>query len=301
MMESYRILHIEDNEGDARLVQIYAADNPQLDLTVDHVNSLAAAESFLNSQDYDLLLLDLNLPESRGLETLIQVMDTGLSLPVIVLTALDDRDLGVKAVKIGAQDFLLKGPTLEHTLARAVRYAIERYRQFSLQRELSIRDELTGLYNRRGLKALAEQQFRLAQRRNEQLTFFIADIDEMKAINDRFGHQTGDEALRDMARVMQLTFRSSDVLARVGGDEFAVIAVDTRQNSDGLILERWRQTMSDYFETTPRVYTLSMSVGRAVFQPDDEVELDDLLARADQAMYADKQGEGLKIKGDITT
>jgi diguanylate cyclase (GGDEF)-like protein len=289
-MEQYRILHIEDNAGDARLVQIYAAEDLSLDLKIEHVETIAQARDQLEQEQYDLLLLDLNLPASRGIDSLIQIMDFNRALPVIVLTALDDRGLGVKAVKLGAQDFLLKGPGLEHNLSRAVRYAIERYKQLSLQRELSLRDELTALYNRRGLNALADQQFRLAIRRNEKLSLFLADVDGLKEINDRFGHQAGDDALRDIARAMKLTFRSSDILARVGGDEFVVIAVDTQGDVEAAILGRWRQTLADYLQETRRPYSLSMSVGVVSAATAEEMDLDRLIDLADKSMYLEKMG-----------
>ncbi|MFP3854817.1 MAG: diguanylate cyclase, partial [Anaerolineales bacterium] len=244
----------------------------------------------LKNEVYDLVLLDLNLPDSQGLDTVISIMDHTENVPVIVLSGLDDQDLAIQAVQLGAQDYVIKGHQLEAMLMRSIRYAMERHRLYLLQREMALRDDLTGLYNRRGLKLLAEPQFKLAERRGENLSLLLADIDRMKEINDIYGHIVGDEALRDVARVMRLTFRTSDVLARLGGDEFAVLAVDTNLGSDDRLIERWQNTLTRFLEGKDRPYLLSISIGARTFSPEDEFDLERMIADADQAMYRIKNG-----------
>ena len=289
LLDKYRILQVEDNPGDARLVQIYAQNDPHSELTFDSVKSLASAIEKLQTEDYDLILLDLNLPDSQGLDTLNALVDRDLFVPVIVLTGMDDQQLALNAVKLGAQDYLLKGPNLENSFSRAVRYAMERYQLFMVQRELALRDELTGLHNRRGLRLLADQQFRLAERRKERISLLLADIDDMKAINDQFGHKLGDQALRDTARVMKLTFRTSDVLARIGGDEFVVLALDTSREAEGRLIERWHREFEKYSKASQQPYEIAISIGIATSDPDEEFHLDEMITAADENMYQMKK------------
>lgn len=152
---------------------------------------------------------------------------------------------------------------------------------------MSHTDELTGLHNRRGFLALAEQQMRLARRHQTPLHLAYVDMDGMKAINDRFGHAGGDRALQDVAAVLRATFRDSDVVARIGGDEFAALAVGADDAAMTTILNR----LTDAIATTNREgrqpYALSVSVGAVPCRctAENPTTLEDLLKQADERMY----------------
>ena len=120
------VLLVEDNPGDARFVREMAREVPDLD--IHHVDRLAAGIEYLAAQKVDVILLDLGLPDSQGLETLRAILKSGCAAPVVVLTGQDDEAVGQAAVREGAQDYLIKGRVAEHALTRAVRYAIERKR-----------------------------------------------------------------------------------------------------------------------------------------------------------------------------
>ena len=282
---TYRILQVEDNPGDALLVRTVAQSNPHLEIEMEMVERLEMALDKLAHSVFDLVLLDLNLPDSQGLDTVLSIVDHANEVPVIVLSGLDDQELALKAVRLGAQDYLTKGPQLEGMLMRSIRYAMERHRLYLLQREMALRDELTGLYNRRGLKLLAEPQFKLAERRGENLTLLLADIDDMKEINDVHGHMAGDDVLRDVARSMLLTFRTSDVLARYGGDEFVVLALDTNLGSEDRLIERWQRALTEFLEGKKRTYPVSISIGANTSSPEDEFNLGRMIEEADRDMY----------------
>jgi diguanylate cyclase (GGDEF)-like protein len=151
---------------------------------------------------------------------------------------------------------------------------------------MALTDELTGLFNRRGFLLLAEQQLKLARRRNWGALLFFADVDGLKQINDSGGHAEGDRALVAATDILRSTFRDSDILARFGGDEFAALALEASGRDQITIAARMRRNLDRYNSNLSR-FSLSLSVGIARF--DGETSLDDLLISADQAMYERKR------------
>jgi len=166
-----------------------------------------------------------------------------------------------------------------------------------LQRQ-AVTDELTGLQNRRGFLHLAEQQLRVAQRHRQGVHLFFIDLDDMKDINDRWGHKVGDAALRDATRLIRGCFRDSDIIARLGGDEFAVLSLGGVPADAASLAMRLQQQVDAFNAAGPRPYRVLLSVGMAYHawssagQPCD---IDALLSVADQAMYAEKR----RRKGNV--
>jgi diguanylate cyclase (GGDEF)-like protein/PAS domain S-box-containing protein len=147
--------------------------------------------------------------------------------------------------------------------------------------ELAIVDELTGLYNRRGFLLHAGQQLLLARRTERNLLIFYADLDGLKQINDDLGHTAGDKAIISAARVLREAFRTSDIKARLGGDEFIVLAVETNRDYAQVLLARLNEKLAENDQ--------SMSVGFVPVDAQKDMSIDDIIARADQAMYAEKR------------
>jgi len=156
-------------------------------------------------------------------------------------------------------------------------------------RSISITDALTGLYNRRGLFALAEQQIKSVNRSQQWLSVLYADLDNLKEINDKFGHQEGDAALARAADILRTTFRESDIIARIGGDEFVVIIVSDEKRSSQFTFSRLQQKLDAYHAATKAAYTLSLSTGIAMYDPQHPVSFEDLLREADEFMYLHKK------------
>jgi diguanylate cyclase (GGDEF)-like protein len=157
-------------------------------------------------------------------------------------------------------------------------------------RELSLRDELTGLRNRRGFFALAEAALALARRLGRGMFICYADLDDLKGINDTLGHVEGDRALADFAAILRRSFRSSDVLARLGGDEFAVLAMEAGSDGAEPLLARVEAGLAAHNANAGRPFKLSASIGAVRFDPASAVTLDELMAQADAAMYRVKEG-----------
>ena len=155
--------------------------------------------------------------------------------------------------------------------------------------EISIRDQLTGLYNRRGFITLAQQQIKTAERGKRLMPLVFVDVDDMKGINDNLGHEEGDRALSDAASILRQTFRESDIIARIGGDEFAILATDVTEMNPDILSERLQQNIDAFNQSVAQKFKLSMSWGIAIYNPETPITLDELMSAADGLMYAQKK------------
>jgi two-component system cell cycle response regulator len=284
----FQLLLVEDNYDYANIIQlVLRTESPGL-FEIQHVSSLAQAYRLMASRRFDIILLDLTLPDSNGLETIIQAHAHAPNTPIVVMTALTNNEIVNQAIKEGAQDYLIKGIPDGASLVRSLRYAIERNRTLAELQRLSMIDELTGLLNRRGFINSAERHVEIARRAQRSLLLFFADLDDLKLVNDRYGHLEGDQALRNTARLLTSTFRHSDVLARYGGDEFAILAID----ADGgaiRMADRLKENLGTFNQNNHSPYSLSISVGLARFEPHSGLTLEDLLDAADHELYQRKQ------------
>ncbi len=290
---SLNVLFIEDNTGYANIMKRRLLDETNPSFHVEHVDKLQPALDRLGTGSTDVILLDLTLPDSKGLDTLIRVHTQAPEIPVVVSTGLDDETTGIQAVRQGAEDYLVKGRINGKVISKVLQYAIERHRQRSELKNLSLTDELTSLFNRRGFIVLADQQIKLACRTKFGFLLFFIDLDDFKPINDTYGHAKGDQVLIDFAKVLKATFRNSDIIARIGGDEFAVLAVKPHESTSDVLLSRLRDNLKRYQTDSNHPLTLSASIGVEKFDPYNPCTIDELMAHADKRMYRDKHGKHL--------
>jgi diguanylate cyclase (GGDEF)-like protein len=157
-----------------------------------------------------------------------------------------------------------------------------------LSAHLAATDHLTGLTNRRGLENFAPNALALCRRLQKPATFVYLDLDRFKQVNDRYGHAEGDRALTTFAQGLRTVFRESDIIARIGGDEFIVLLVDAVLASAAVALGRLRAHLAEVSRGAPRGYEIQFSVGLVEFDPNRHASIDDLLKEADVAMYQDK-------------
>jgi two-component system cell cycle response regulator len=171
----------------------------------------------------------------------------------------------------------------------------ERKRMEKKLADAAITDELTGLFNRRGFFTLGEQQCRLADRHSKCMSLLYIDLDGFKNINDELGHQTGDEALLDTANILRKTFRKSDIIARIGGDEFAVLLTEPSETpAEDVIIAHVMERFSLHNKQGGRKYELLLSIGMAHYDPERPCSIDQLLNKADALMYDDKRRHRLE-------
>jgi diguanylate cyclase (GGDEF)-like protein len=158
----------------------------------------------------------------------------------------------------------------------------------AVARAEALTDELTGAYNRRGFKTLAEHHLRIARRTGGDVLVLYADVNAFKSINDRFGHAQGDATLREVAALLKRTVRESDVVARMGGDEFAVLVVEGGADAERAVRARLESALAALNAYPERRYPVSLSIGFARLDTDRSAGLGDLLHAADAALYRDK-------------
>jgi len=247
-----------------------ANDNSQIffdplhpDISWSPRNELADRDPLMKSLCHDLFEC-----EDRELEHLISQL--ALSVPT--------QNASVDELR-SFRKMLLEG-------ARAVSM---RFRFLDRLRSFALTDDLTGLYNRRGLLILGLQQLKLASRTGKSLLLFFVDIDHFKRVNDALGHLKGDAFLICCAEALRSTFRASDIIARIGGDEFVILAQEGEENGSGAIPDRLETALRSLKDKVDSPHKLSLSVGAARFDPRNPVSLAELLALADREMFERKR------------
>jgi diguanylate cyclase (GGDEF)-like protein len=288
MSDQHTVLLIEDNPGDARLIREMLAEEPDAPFQLHCEERLSLGLAFLSAEKPRLVLLDLSLPDSHGLETFVKVYAHSPQIPIIVLTGNDDQTVALSAVKTGAQDYLIKGKLDRELLMRSMHYSIER-KNYQVQIEHQANyDALTGLPNRNLLYDRLKQAM-YVQRRVRPVAVVFIDLDHFKFVNDSLGHSIGDKLLKVMGERLRLVLRDGDTVARLGGDEFVLILND--QTQDDVIfraMQRVNSRMSEPFVIDGKELYVTCSAGISLY-PQDGTDVETLLKNADAAMYRAKE------------
>ena len=283
----HNVLLIEDNPGDARLIREMLAEDPEAPFRLHLAERLSSGLELLSSSEASLVLLDLSLPDSFGLETFAKVYAHSPAVPIIVLTGNDDASVALSAVKGGAQDYLVKGRLDRELLMRSMQYSIERKRyQVQLEHQANY-DALTGLPNRNLLYDRLRQSV-YSQRHPHPMAVVFIDLDHFKFVNDSLGHGTGDKLLKAMADRLRAVLREGDTVARLGGDEFVVILND--QSNEEVIfraVQRMSASVSEPLVLDGKELYVTCSAGISLY-PQDGPDVETLLRNADAAMYRAK-------------
>jgi diguanylate cyclase (GGDEF)-like protein len=246
----------------------------------------------LQDESYDVMLIDLSIDEAYDLDSLLRARVATLSVPIVVLTYQRDEEVAIKAARAGAQDYLTKGEVTPELISRTLLHAIERHRMLrelneakQRQRFLATHDSLTELPNRYSFMAQLSSALADAQRNDTELAVMFLDLDGFKTVNDNLGHAVGDELLCDVARRLQSMIRKSDMVARVGGDEFLAYVRNSKDApGPALIAEKIREEIEKPYHLAGCEYWISASIGISSY-PRDGDEVDLLIRRADTAMY----------------
>lgn len=245
-----------------------------------------------------MILLDIVMPGLDGLDTcrLIKGITQDEYLPIILLTAKTDIDSRVTGLRIGADDYICKPFDERELLARVnnflrIRRMHEELNESRTQLQLlSFRDELTGLFNYRYLHSRVSEEFKRAERYHEPLACIMADIDFFKDVNDRFGHDAGDQVIKESAQRVLNAVREIDVVARYGGEAFLLILPSTNFPGALAVADRiWRAIGTEPFHIINTSHKLTTSLGVAVFPSSDIRTKDDLIKAADCALFQSKR------------
>ncbi|NGX54244.1 MAG: putative diguanylate cyclase AdrA [Chlamydiae bacterium] len=282
------ILLIEEDVENANLYKKFLKRG-EMGGEVTHASTMEEALPLLSQHSFKLIISDLFLIDSSGLETFHKLRKAAPDTPIVILTRPVDEELAQETVCQGAQDYLPKSEITTQSLNRVARSAIERHELRESLKALSFTDELTGLYNRRGFMTLTKQHIDLALRQKHGFFLFQIDLDHLKEINDTFGHLEGDKALVKTADSLKKNFRISDIISRIGGDEFAVIALNVPEEKGHLLKNHLLEIIREWNATKEQPWQLSLSIGTAYFDPSKATSIEKLLELADQEMYADKK------------
>lgn len=282
-----RILLVEDDPAYAELTRAMLNTTSGTTVTLDHTTSVHAAVDKLAEGKYDIVLLDLGLPDAQELEALNSLVGAAPDLPLVILTGTENEVLALQAVKGGAQDYLIKGQATPELLVRAIRYAIERKQSEMHIRHLAYYDPLTQLPNRRLLIEHLGHALKRAARTDTAVGVFFIDVDNFKQINDAFGHAAGDAVLTELASRLSRALRSSDTLGRLSGDEFVAIVEAGEERELALVAGALQRSVKTPFMTPHGELFATLSIGVSAYPADGE-EVGELLRNADHAMYRAK-------------
>jgi diguanylate cyclase (GGDEF)-like protein len=327
--DAIKILLIEDNPGDARLIKYMLAEAQGPTCDLEWVDCLRAGLDRLAAGGIDLVLLDLGLPESVGLDTLRRMQEQAPSVPtLVVLSGLNDENIALQAVQMGAQDYLVKGRVDGSLLMRSIRYAMERSQakealqqahtqleQRVLERTVELveanarlrveiaergqaeerirymahYDALTNLPNRTLLQDRLRQALSFSRRNGTRVAVLFIDLDYFKHINDSLGHQVGDSLLQMVAVRLQQCLREGDSVARLGGDEFVLCLPLQGDSSDAaMIAQKVLDVLDRPFIVEGHELHVSGSIGISLY-PEDGTDVKTLMRTADTAMYDAKE------------
>jgi len=241
-------------------------------------------------QSPDVLLLDSTLPSPFVVRMAVHLRDKMPNLPIFMLPDI----YGALVRNAETDDAAHAAPATADTVVTAdtvARTILYTHGRLGLQRtllQMALRDDLTGLHNRRGFIALATQQLTWARDTGQHMVMFFADLDGLKWINDRYGHGEGDRAISLAAACIKETFRRFDVTARLSGDEFVALIMEEAGRSAESICSRLQSNLAAC-GGTGGPYKLSMSIGVAHFDPDNPVTLQELMKQADIGLYEHKR------------
>ncbi|MEM7416887.1 MAG: EAL domain-containing protein [Gemmatimonadota bacterium] len=283
--DSIDVLLIEDDRADARHTEI------ALKRVLPH-SSMRVAESVLSGLDQlreaepDVILLDLGLPDSQGLEGLQEILPVVSGVPVIVQSGLDDDQVAMEALRAGAQDYIRKGEPPE-VLGRSIQYSVQRSRVTQSLTRSARFDPVTGLTNRAHFMSLLGHAVGRARRTRSSVGVLFLDLDHFKNINDSLGHMVGDIVLKRVAGRLETCVRTSDVVARLGGDEFILMVEGVADAQLARLAEKVLDSVSRPILVEGMEMIMTASIGIAGC-PGAGSDANALLTQADTAMYRAK-------------
>ncbi|MBI5381678.1 MAG: diguanylate cyclase [Opitutae bacterium] len=286
-----RVLLIDDDRLQERIVRQYLAKLQGEGFALEWAATYEEGLTRLLGGEFAACLLDYQLGPRNGLDLLREAVAAGCRIPIVFLTAETSEKVDIEAMNAGAHDYLVKGEINPRTLERSLRYAMKLGATLEALRNLATHDQLTGLLNRREFDRVLGEEVERARRFDRSLGLILADVDHFKRINDTLGHLIGDEVLREVARRLQTQVRSVDRVMRYGGEEFAVLLMETDYQASSDVAQRIVANMAQ----TPvvladqRSIEVRLSAGVAV-QPIDAEDGMALVAAADKALYAAKAG-----------
>jgi len=285
-----KVLVIDDDRLQFRLVQAHFKNFQRGAYELEWSETYESGLDRLLTGAYAVCLLDFRLGDRDGLQLIREAAEKGCTTPIVFLTAEASENVDIQAMEAGALDYLVKGEITPRSLERSLRYALKLGETLEALRRLATQDELTGLLNRREFDRILADEEERARRFGHPLGLVLIDIDRFKSVNDTHGHPAGDVVLEEVARRIASAVRTVDRVARVGGEEFALILVQTDGAS---ALEVAQRAITEVARNPVQAgdglsLPVTASAGVAAL-PADARTTAQLIAAADKALYAAKE------------
>lgn len=296
--QSTKIMVVDDSRVSRR--QMTKILETQKFIVFEAQNGMEALELLEKHQDIMLIITDYKMPQMDGFDLITKIRDkySMSQLGVIGISAYGSGLLSAQFLKRGANDFIIK-PFLSEELYQRVKQNIEMMEYVDAYQKLSTMDYLTQLYNRRFFYELGNKLFENAKRQNFDITTALIDIDNFKSINDTFGHEMGDRALKHVAQLLSKNLRTADIIARYGGEEFIILAINLDKGKARKVFDRIRQRIEvDKLNYDDTEVTMTASIGVTTQIADS---LEETVKKADELLYQAKQAgrNRIAIKGNI--
>ncbi|MCB1191329.1 MAG: diguanylate cyclase [Leptospiraceae bacterium] len=278
------ILIVDDNPETITLISRFLK---QPNFYFLKANNAEEAYKVIQEKVPDLILLDVIMPKTNGIDMCIELKKNELTqdIPVIFVTGLSDGWNKKMAFDVGAVDYIVK-PILKEELICRVDTHLKLKKAMEKLEQMVVTDELTGAYNRRFAYEVLAKQMETAQRSKESFVVCYLDIDKLKQMNDQFGHEQGDELIKTVVNFLNHFIRKSDYLFRMGGDEFLLLLPRMEIQDAKLFLERLRNDLNK--ESIQNVVA-DFSFGFSEYRSGDEHTVSELIQKADSDMYNDKK------------
>ena len=287
---SVNILIIEDNEGDAFLIQSMLEKGSSLTFSVLHVPTLEHAEPEYKNKAFNVLLLDLNLPGTTGMEAIEKVRRDLPGMPLIVMTGLDDEGKALGAIQRGAQDYIVKGRYENNILPRAIRYAIERKEFENKVIELAHFDHITGLINRNMFMEELEGAIIRSKQDDSDLAVLLLSLRRFRDVTATLGPDAGDTLLKEVGGQLKSCLPHKDRIARLEGDEFAILVTGRLASPESLVelSAQLLEAIEQPFEIEGEQVQIGGSIGIATYPACGE-DRKELISHAETALHRARQ------------
>lgn len=294
--DSARVLVVEDKNFEQRKIEeTLQRDQDVVTITENGAKTM----ELVATQEFDVLIVSLNLAGEDGLRLCshLKSNERTRSIPIVMIGGEEDMPRIAHGLEIGAHDYILRPVDRNELLAR-VRTQVRRKRfqerlrsTYEISLSMALTDSLTGLYNRRYLEVHLEKLLLKNQESKKSLAVLLVDIDHFKQVNDKYGHNIGDEVLKIFAHRLLGNLRSFDLVARLGGEEFAVILPDVSEQRAWMVGERLRTSISDvpFNVTGHEGIAITTSIGAALIDHNQHSK-HEVLERADKCLYEAKKG-----------
>ena len=280
-----RILVVEDDPSTREALEsLLTAHGYEVDTASDGMEAIEHVDHDAPS----LIISDVRMPGVGGLDMVKALRERANSadVPIIMVSGMTERQRRVAALDIGADDYLPKPIDSEELLAR-VRVHLRHARRHQELARRAVIDPLTGLLNRAGILSVLRRARERSERSGEPLSVLAVDVDRFKQLNDHYGHNAGDHALRQIARALSDGIRLADHVGRLGGDEFIVVVPDAIAAANALADRLRAVPLARVLVSPGEEIVITLSIGAASLEPGESIEA--LIGRADAEMYRDKR------------